>query len=77
MSARSARTAIAVPQCCSTAITETMSAPAAFETVNESWKQMPNSAAPEDTSVSGDVELYGRICTSSPASANQPCCCAT
>ena len=54
-----------------------MSAPAAFETVNESWNEMPNSAAPEDTSVSGDVELYGRICTSSPASANQPCCCAT
>ena len=23
-----------------------------------------------------DVELYGRICTSSRASVNQPCCCA-
>ncbi len=57
MSARSARTPIALPQCCRTASTEVISAPAAFETVNESWNEMPNSAAPEDTRVSGDVEL--------------------
>jgi hypothetical protein len=77
MSARSARTAICVAQCCSTAITDVISAPAAFENVNESWKEMPNSAAPEDTSVSGEVLLYGRNCTSRPASRNQPSCWAT
>ena len=54
-----------------------MSAPAAFEKVNESWKLMPKSAAPDETSVSGEVLLYGRNCTSSPASRNQPSCCAT
>ncbi len=57
MSARSARTAISLAQCCSTAITDVMSAPVALEKVKESWKLMPNSAAPEDTSVSGDVLL--------------------
>ena len=57
MSARSARTAISVAQCCRMAITEVMSAPAAFENVNESWKLIPNSAAPEETSVSGEVLL--------------------
>src|SRR5690606_11819819 len=57
--------------------TDGRSAPAAVETVNESWKLMPNSAAPEDTSVSGEVLLYGRNCTSRPASRNQPSCWAT
>ncbi len=57
MSARSARTAIWVAQCCSTAITEVMSAPAALEKVNESWKLIPNSAAPAETRVSGEALL--------------------
>ena len=57
MSVRSARTAISVAQCCRIAITEVMSAPAAFENVKESWKPMPKSAAPEPTRVSGEVWL--------------------
>ena len=57
MSARSACTAISVAQCCSTAITDVMSAPAAFENVNESWKLTPNSALPAETRVSGEVLL--------------------
>src|SRR5580765_1846876 len=77
MSARSARTPIAVAQCCRIASTEVMSAPAALDVVNESWKLIPNSAAPEETRVSGEVLLYGRNSTSSPASRNQPCCYAT
>ena len=42
-----------------------------------SENEMPISAAPLPTSVSGAVLLWGRNCTSMPASANQPSCSAT
>src|SRR5690606_40483024 len=62
---------------CSGASTEIVGAPDARENVDEFCVLIPNSAFPEATTVSAAVLLYGRICTSSPASANQPRCNAT
>ena len=49
------RTAICWAVCWSTAITETIGAPAATAKVSESWKLMPQSAWPAVMSASGVV----------------------
>src|SRR5690606_3492334 len=77
ISALSARTAIPVAQCCSGARTATVREPAALAMVDVACVEIPNSALPASTRVSGVALLYGRISTSRPASANRPSCCAT